>query len=42
MDHLRVNMVVSQFPEFRETYHIQPGDGMYVATADCIGVWGMN
>lgn len=42
MDHLRVNMVVSQFPEFRGTYHIQPGDGMYVAPADSIGVWGMN
>ena len=42
MDHLRVNMAFAQFPKFQETYHIQPGDGMYVAPGDRIAIWGMN
>jgi putative endopeptidase len=41
MDHLRVNVLLAQFPEFQETYDIQPGDGMYVAREDRIGIWGM-
>ena len=40
--HLRVNVVAAQFPEFQETYDIQPGDGMYVAPEDRIAIWGMN
>ena len=40
--HLRVNVVAAQFPEFQETYGVQPGDGMYVAPEDRIAIWGMN
>lgn len=40
MDHLRVNALLAQFPEFQETYGIQPGDGMYVAPEDRITIWG--
>lgn len=36
---LRVNVIVSQFDEFRQTYELQPGDGMYVADEDRILVW---
>ena len=42
MDHLRVNVVLAQFPQFQETYGIQPGDGMYVADEDRIAIWGMR
>ena len=42
MDHLRVNVVLAQFPEFQETYGIQPGDGMYVAAEDRIAIWGVR
>ncbi|MBR4474242.1 MAG: M13 family metallopeptidase [Oscillospiraceae bacterium] len=42
LNHLRVNVVLAQFPKFQETYGIQPGDGMYVAPEDRIGIWGMN
>lgn len=41
MAHMRVNVVVSQFPEFLDTYGIQPGDGMYVAPENRIAIWGM-
>lgn len=41
LEHLRVNVVAAQFPEFQETYGIQPGDGMYVASEDRIAIWGM-
>ena len=41
MEHMRVNVLVAQFPEFQETYDIQPGDGMYVASEDRIAIWGM-
>lgn len=36
---LRVNVIVSQFEKFRQTYDVQPGDGMYVAPEDTILVW---
>lgn len=36
---LRVNVIVSQFEEFQQTYDVQPGDGMYVAAEDRILVW---
>ena len=36
---LRVNVTVSQFDEFQNTYNIQPGDGMYVAPEKRILVW---
>lgn len=39
MNFLRVNVPVSQFDEFIETYDIKPGDGMYVAPSDRISVW---
>ena len=42
MDHLRVNVVAAQFPEFQETYDIKPGDSMYIAPEDRIAVWGMS
>lgn len=42
MDHLGVNVLLAQFPEFQETYGIQPGDSMYVAPEDRIGIWGMT
>ena len=42
MDHLRVNVVAAQFPEFQETYDIRPGDGMYVAPEDRITIWGAS
>ena len=42
LNHLRANVVLAQFPEFQETYDIQPGDGMYVAPEDRIAIWGMN
>ena len=36
---LRVNVVLQQFDEFRDTFGIQPGDGMYLADEDRIAVW---
>ena len=40
--YLRVNMTLPQFDEFQRLYDIQPGDGMYVAPADRIAIWGMG
>lgn len=37
--YLRVNVVVSQFDEFIETYDIKEGDPMYVAERDRIAIW---
>ena len=37
--YLRVNVVVSQFDEFVDTYGIKPGDGMYVPEEQRIKVW---
>lgn len=36
---LRVNVTLSQFDEFMETYDIKEGDGMYVAPENRIAVW---
>lgn len=38
-NYLRVNVVVSQFDEFVDTYDIKPGDGMYVPEDERIKVW---
>ena len=38
-NYLRVNVVVSQFDEFVETYDLKPGDGMYVPEEQRIKVW---
>ena len=38
-NYLRVNVVVSQFDEFIDTYDIKPGDGMYVPEEERIKVW---
>lgn len=38
-DYLRINVVVSQFDEFQQTYGITEGDGMYVKPEDRITVW---
>ena len=39
LDYLRVNTVVQQFDEFYKTYHVQPGDKMYLASADRLTIW---
>lgn len=36
---VRVNRTVVNFPEFYETYGIEPGDGMYVAPEDRVSIW---
>ncbi len=36
---LRTNVILQQFDEFRDTFDIQPGDGMYLADEDRIAVW---
>ncbi len=36
---LRTNVILQQFDEFRDTFGIQPGDGMYLADEDRIAVW---
>lgn len=36
---LRVNIPLQQSDEFMEYYHIQPGDGMYLAPEDRVNVW---
>ena len=36
---LRVNVAVSQFDEFVQTYDIKEGDGMYVRPEKRIAVW---
>jgi len=38
-NYLRVNVVVSQFDEFVDTYDVKPGDGMYVPEEERIKVW---
>ena len=38
-NYLRVNVVVSQFDEFVETYGIEPGDAMYVPEEQRIKIW---
>ena len=38
-NYLRVNVVVSQFDEFVDTYDIKPGDGMYVPEDERIKIW---
>lgn len=39
LHYLRTNVTLQQFEKFYETYDIQPGDGMYLAPEDRIGVW---
>ena len=39
LSYLRVNVTLQQFDEFRETYGIQEGDGMYLAPDQRIAVW---
>ena len=36
---LRTNAILQQFDEFRDTFGIQSGDGMYLADEDRIAVW---
>ena len=38
-DKLRCNRVLQTIPEFYETYHIQPGDGMWTDPASRVSVW---
>ena len=38
-DNLRVNVTVQQFDEFHSTFGIKPGDLMYLAPEDRIGIW---
>lgn len=38
-DYLRINVVVSQFDEFQQTYGITEGNGMYVKPEERIAVW---
>ena len=35
----RVNRVLQNFPEFYETYNIQPGDAMYLAPEYRVTIW---
>ncbi len=37
--YLRINVTLSQFEEFHQTYNIKKGDGMYTAPKDRILVW---
>lgn len=39
LSYLRVNVTLSQFDEFIDTYNIKPGDGMYIAPSDRIAIW---
>ncbi len=39
LNYLRVNVTLSQFDEFYETYGVREGDGMYVAPDKRISVW---
>jgi putative endopeptidase len=36
---VRVNIVLSQFEEFHETYNIKKGDKMYVEPEERVGIW---
>ena len=38
-NYLRVNVTVSQFDEFIDTYGVKPGDGMYVPEEQRIKIW---
>ncbi len=39
LNYLRINVTLSQFQEFMDTYNVQLGDGMYVAPEDRVLVW---
>ena len=39
LSYIRVNLTLSQFDKFVETYDIKEGDGMYVAPEDRIAIW---
>lgn len=39
MRYQRINATLAQFDEFIDYYHIQPGDGMYIAPEDRVSVW---
>ncbi|MBQ8092289.1 MAG: M13 family metallopeptidase [Clostridia bacterium] len=39
LQYLRTNITVQQSDEFMQTYHVTPGDGMYLAPEDRINVW---
>jgi putative endopeptidase len=36
---LRVNKILSQFPEFYETYGLKPGDSLWVLPEDRVTIW---
>ena len=36
---IRVNRTIVNFPQFYNTYGIEPGDGMYVAPEDRVSLW---
>lgn len=36
---IRVNRTIVNFPQFYDTYGIEPGDGMYVAPEDRVSLW---
>ena len=38
-EYLRINVTLSQFEEFAETYNVKEGDGMYVAEEDRLAIW---
>lgn len=38
-NHLRVNTLMQQFPQFYETYGITEGDGMWLAPEDRVRIW---
>lgn len=39
LSYIRVNLTLSQFDKFVETFNIKEGDGMYVAPEDRIAIW---
>ena len=39
LGYIRVNLTLSQFDEFMETYNVKEGDGMYVAPENRIAIW---
>ena len=36
---LRVNKILSQFPEFYETYGLKPGDSLWVPPEKRVTIW---
>ena len=36
---VRVNRLLPSCDAFYDTYDVQPGDGMYVAPEDRVGIW---